>query len=78
MIGEHLRDGQLDCELDECDQLREPPVRVTARLMLNSAAHDGLLSGWASNPKAAMTAGAIWWATFMSTRAPSKRSTSHT
>lgn len=50
MIVEHLRDGQLDHELDKCDELREPPVPVTAWLLLDSAPHDGLLYGWAANP----------------------------
>jgi hypothetical protein len=51
VIVEHLRDGQLDYELDKCDELREPPLPVTAWLLLDSTAHDGLLYGWAANPK---------------------------
>jgi hypothetical protein len=45
-----LREGQLDYELDKCDELRDPPVPVTAMLLLDSAAHDGLLYGWAAEP----------------------------
>lgn len=47
---EHLRDDRLDFELDKCDELRDPPVPVTAWLLLDSAAHDGLLYGWAADP----------------------------
>lgn len=47
---EHLCDGQLDYELDKCDQLREPPVPVTVWLLLDSAAHNGLLYGCAAHP----------------------------
>ena len=50
---EHLRNGQLDYELDKCDELREPPVPVTAWLLLDSGAHDGLLYGWAADPNGA-------------------------
>lgn len=50
---EHLRDGQLEYELDKCDELREPPVPVTAWLLVDSATHDGLLYGWAANPNGA-------------------------
>lgn len=50
MIVEHLRGGQLEYELGKCDELREPPPPVTAWLLLDSAAHDGLLHGWAANP----------------------------
>lgn len=50
---EHLRDGQLEDELDKCDELRDPPVPVTAWLHVDSTAHDGLLYGWAANPNGA-------------------------
>lgn len=59
MIVEHLRDGQLDYELEKCDELRQPPLPVTAWLLLDSAAHDGLLYGWAANPNSADDAG-LW------------------
>jgi hypothetical protein len=50
VIVEHLREGQLSYELDKCDELREPPVPVTAWLLLDSTAYDGLLYGWAADP----------------------------
>jgi hypothetical protein len=53
VIVEHLREGQLEYELDKCDELRDPPVPVTAWLHIDSAAHDGLLYGWSANPNGA-------------------------
>jgi hypothetical protein len=50
VIVEHLREGQLDYELDKRDELQEPSVPVTAWLLVHGAAHDGLLYGWAANP----------------------------
>lgn len=50
VIVEHLRDGQLEYELDKCDELRTPPVPVTAWLHVDGAVHDCLLYGWAANP----------------------------
>lgn len=50
VIVEHLREGQFEYELGKCDELREPPVPVTAWLHVDSTAHDGLLYGWSANP----------------------------
>lgn len=43
IVVEHLRDGQLAYELDKRDELREPPVSVTAWLLLDREEGDGLL-----------------------------------
>ncbi|MCU1614721.1 MAG: hypothetical protein JWO98_2261 [Frankiales bacterium] len=53
MLVERLREGQLNFELEKVDEPREPPVPVTARLLLDSAEHDGLLYGWAVDPNGA-------------------------
>lgn len=51
MIVEHLREGRLDYELDQCDELREPPVPVIVRFL--DEWHDAELHGWAQNPRGA-------------------------
>lgn len=48
MIVERPREGQLEFELDQCDELREPPVPVTVRFF--DEWHDAELYGWAANP----------------------------
>jgi hypothetical protein len=53
MIVEHLRQGQLDFELAQAEELRDPPVPVAVWLLLDGREHDGLLYGWAPNPRGA-------------------------
>lgn len=48
VIVEHLRVGQLNYELDKCDELREPPVPVAVRFL--EEWHAAELHGWAQNP----------------------------
>lgn len=50
---QRLPSGRLDEELAKTEDPRDPPVPVTAWLLLDGAWHDGVLHGWASNPRGA-------------------------
>jgi hypothetical protein len=48
-----LRPDLLEEQLDKLDEVREPPVPVTAWLLLDERNWDGELLGWAANPNGA-------------------------
>jgi hypothetical protein len=52
-VGDGRRDGRLNEQLDKLDEVREPPVPVTACISLDERPHDGELLGWAANPNGA-------------------------
>jgi hypothetical protein len=49
MPVQSLRDDILEEQLDKLDEVRQPPVPVTAWLLLDERAWDGELLGWAAN-----------------------------
>ena len=46
MPVQSLRDDILEEQLDKLDEVRQPPVPVTAWLLLDERAWDGQLLGW--------------------------------
>lgn len=52
-ITEHLAPGRLEAELAKVEDRRDPPVSVVVRLPLDGGEHEGLLYGWAANPRGA-------------------------
>jgi len=50
---QRLREGRLEEELGKVEDLRDPPVPVVAWLTLDGCDREGLLYGWAENPRGA-------------------------
>ena len=53
MPVQRLPAGRLDEELTRVEDRRDPPVPITAWLLLDGAEWPGLLYGWAPNPRGA-------------------------
>ena len=53
VIVEHLREGHVEYELSKADELRDPPVPVTAAHLFDGPEVAGLLYAWSANPNGA-------------------------